>query len=41
MTLSDAYRLTTTERENIERVVRDYTKVGYFAFGETEYKRVT
>ena len=34
-------RLTTTEKENIERVVRDYTKVGYFALGETEYKRTS
>jgi len=31
-------RLTDNEREMIEKEVREYTKVEYFALGETEYK---
>ena len=34
-------RLTDSERIAIEKVVRNITKVGYFALGETEYTRST
>ena len=32
-------RLTAKERLMIEKVVRHSTKVGYFALGETQYRK--